>query len=93
MPNIVVSVPHQLVLSEVCRRIATWLASQPAIRSRWQGDRLHFRTEVSGKTIAGEVVASTLKVTAVVVLPWLFIGFGPVVKKRLAQELRKLLKP
>lgn len=100
MPNLSISVPHQLTRPEAKRRVEegiTQLRNQyggtvSRLEERWEGDTLHFSVSVMGFTIPGQVFIEDAAVRIEVVLPMLAALFGGEIKQRIEQEGRKLLR-
>ena len=95
-----VSIPHQLGVAEVRRRLETGLAEMTAklpggaakIDQRWEGDRLLFDAQVSGQSISGtlHVLADAVKME--IILPGILGLLAGKIGGRLKDEGQKLLK-
>jgi putative polyhydroxyalkanoate system protein len=99
MPNITVSIPHQLTRIEARRRIETQIAQLQEQYSshldhfdhRWTGDRLDFAAGVMGMSISGNLRIEDQVVILEVALPWVLATLAKTTTQTIEQEGRKLL--
>ncbi len=99
MPNLTVTIPHQLGKAEAKRRIgeqATMLQSQQGgmlerVEQRWDGDTLHFHVGAVGQSVSGTALFTEQTVHLEVALPWMLSMLAGTVKKQIEQQGHKLL--
>ncbi len=99
MPNLTVSIPHQLTRTEARRRIdsqITQLQEQYGNQldhfdHRWNGDRLDFAAGVMGMSISGNLRVEDQVVILEVTLPWALATLAKTATQTIEQEGRKLL--
>lgn len=99
MPNLTVSIPHQLGQAEAKRRIGE-LASHvqdhsagmlKSVEQHWNGDILHFLVAAAGQSISGTAHVTEQTVNLDIALPWMLSLLAGTVKKQIEQEARDLL--
>lgn len=99
MPNLTITIPHQLGRDEARRRIAEQ-ASQlqgqhggmlERIEQRWDGDTLHFLVGAVGQSISGTLRVAEQDVHLEVALPWMLALLAGTVKKQIERQGHKLL--
>ena len=99
MPNVTITIPHQLGREEAKRRImeqAAQLQSQHGsmlqrVEQRWDGDTLHFLVGAVGQSLSGTLRVAEQNVHLEVALPWMLALLAGTVKAQLEREGRKLL--
>jgi putative polyhydroxyalkanoate system protein len=99
MPNLTVSVPHQLTKDEAKHRIddgLTELRGQYGglldhMEGRWQGDRLQFTARAAGSTVSGHLDVQDHAVLVEVALPWFLSMFAGNVQQTIESDTRRLL--
>jgi putative polyhydroxyalkanoate system protein len=99
MPNLTISIPHQLGRAEAKRRIeqqAAHMHSQHAgllerVEQRWEGDTLHFLVGAAGQSVSGTADVTEQTVNLDIALPWFLSMLAGTVKKQIEQEGHKLL--
>lgn len=99
MPNLTISIPHQLGRAEAKRRIAeqaSHLQSQHSglferVEQRWDGDTLHFLVAAVGQSVSGTALITEQSVNLDIALPWLLSMLAGTVKKQIEQQGRNLL--
>ena len=99
MPNLTLTIPHQLGREEAKRRIseqAAHLQGQHGgmlerVEQRWEGDTLHFLVAAMGQSIAGTLRVAEQDVHLEVALPWMLAMLAGTVKKQIEQQGRHLL--
>jgi hypothetical protein len=99
MPNLTITIPHQLGRAEAKRRIgeqASQLQSQHGglferFEQRWDSDTLHFHLTAAGQSVSGTALFTEQTVHLEVVLPWMLSMLAGVVKKQIEQRGRNLL--
>ena len=99
MPNLTITIPHQLGREEARRRIseqASQLQSQHGgmlerVEQRWEGDTLHFLVGAIGQSVSGTIQVAEQAVHLEVALPWMLAMLAGVVKKQIEQQGRDLL--
>ncbi len=99
MPNLTITIPHQLGRDEAKRRIgeqAVQLQSQHGgmlerVEQRWEGDTLHFLVAAVGQSISGTLRVAEQNVHLEVELPWMLAMLAGTVKKQIEQRGRNLL--
>ena len=99
MPNLTITIPHQLGREEARRRIneqASRLESQHGglldrIEQRWEGDTLHFLVGAVGQSVSGTLRIAEQDAHLEVALPWMLAMLAGVVKKQIEHQGRILL--
>jgi hypothetical protein len=99
MPNLTLSVPHQLGRAEAKRRLQEALAQAQQqsnnmvgpIEQRWNGDTLDFKVTAMGQTLSGQAVVEEQVVRVEVALPWMLALLAGSVKQQIEQRGRQLL--
>lgn len=99
MPNLTISIPHQLGRAEARRRIgeqAAQLQSQHGgmlerVEQRWEGDTLHFLVAAVGQSVSGTAHVTEQTVNLDIALPWMLSLLAGTVKKQIEQQGRNLL--
>jgi putative polyhydroxyalkanoate system protein len=99
MPNLTVSVPHQLTKEEAKRRIDDGLTQVHGqyggmldhMERRWQGDRLEFTARAAGSTVSGHLDVQEHAVLVEVALPWFLSMIAGGVKQTIENDTRRLL--
>jgi putative polyhydroxyalkanoate system protein len=99
MPNLTISIPHQLGRTEAKRRLseqASQLQSQHGgllerVEQRWDGDTLHFLVAAAGQSISGTAHVTETTVNLDIALPWILSLLAGTVKKQIEQQGRRLL--
>jgi putative polyhydroxyalkanoate system protein len=99
MPNLTISIPHQLGRDEAKRRIGelgSHLQGQAggmlkSVEQRWDGDTLHFVVAAAGQSISGTARVAEQTVNLEVALPWMLSLLAGTVKKQIEQQARDLL--
>jgi putative polyhydroxyalkanoate system protein len=100
MPNLTISIPHQLGRAEAKRRIseqAAHLHGQHGgmlerVEQRWEGDTLHFLVAAMSQSISGTAYVGEQTVDLDIALPWMLSLLAATVKKQLEQQGHKLLE-
>jgi putative polyhydroxyalkanoate system protein len=99
MPNLTISIPHQLGREEAKRRINE-LASNfqnqaggifKGVEQRWDGDSLHFVVGAAGQSISGTAHVAEQTVNLDIALPWMLSLLAGTVKKQIEQQAREAL--
>ena len=99
MPNLSITIPHQVGKAEAKRRIgeqASQLQSQHAsmfqrVEQRWDGDTLHFHVAAVGQSVSGSALFTEQTVHLEIALPWMLSMLAGAVKKQIEQRGHKLL--
>ncbi len=100
MPNLTISLPHQLGLAEAKRRISE-LGSHfqgqaggmlKSVEQHWEGDTLHFHVAAAGQTISGTAHVAEQTVNLDIALPWMLSLLAGTVKKQIEQQARDVLE-
>ena len=99
MPNLTMSIPHQLSRAEVKRRIQDQTAKLrhqygsivTDVHEIWSDDDLDFSVTTLGHTIYGTLKIDDSAVHLTVALPWLLSVMAGAVKHRIEQQGRRLL--
>ncbi len=99
MPNLTASIPHQTSRAEAKRRIQAQIDAmrqQPGfslvgISEAWTGDRMDFTVRSSGQTITGYLNVDESVVFVNLTLPWLLSLIAGSFKKRIEEDVRKLI--
>jgi putative polyhydroxyalkanoate system protein len=99
MPNLTISIPHQLSRAEARRRIqeqVSQLEQQHGsmlghIDQRWEGDTLHFSVSPLGQTISGQAFVEDQAVRLEIALPWMLSMLAGPVKQAIEQRGHNLL--
>jgi hypothetical protein len=101
MPNLTLSVPHQLTRAEAKRRMQEGLTRFQQqygglvgqVEHRWDGDTLDFQVSAAGQTVSGQATVDDHQVHLIVALPWMLAMLAGPIKKQLEQQGRHLLAP
>jgi putative polyhydroxyalkanoate system protein len=101
MPNIDVSIPHQLSRAEARKRIEELIASMEqqygssagSVEKNWNQDTLAFSVTAMGASLSGHAYVEDHAVRVEIPLPWPLAMFAGNVKQQIEQEGRKLLGP
>ncbi len=99
MPNLTISIPHQLGRMEARRRIAeqaSQLQNQHGgmlerVEQRWEDDTLHFSIAAVGQAVAGTAHVTEQSVNLDIALPWMLAMLAGTVKKQIEQRGGNLL--
>lgn len=99
MPNLTITIPHQLGRDEARRRIdeqASRLQSQHGgmlqrVEQRWEGDTMHFLVAAVGQSVSGTLRVAEQNVHLEVALPWMLAMLAGAVKARIERGGRELL--
>lgn len=99
MPNLTITIPHQLGREEARRRIgeqASRLQGQHGgllerVEQRWEGDTLHFLVGAVGQSVTGTLRVEQQDVHLEVALPWMLSMLSGVVKQQIERQGRQLL--
>lgn len=99
MPNLTISIPHQLGRAEAKRRIAEQAAHVQSqhggllerVEQRWDGDTLHFLVGAVGQSVSGTAHVTEQTVDLDIALPWMLSMLAGTVKKQVEQQGHKLL--
>jgi putative polyhydroxyalkanoate system protein len=99
MPNLTLSIPHQLGRAEAKRRIAEQAAQLQSqhggmlerLEQRWEGDTLHFLVAAVGQSVSGTASITEQTVNLEIALPWMLAMLAGTVKKQIEQQGRNLL--
>jgi len=100
MPNLTVSIPHQLGREEARRRIETQLAQLQqqygsmltSMDQRWTDDTLDFTAGAHGMSVTGRLIVEEQRVVVEIVLPWLLGMFVGRIRNQIEQQGRLLLE-
>jgi hypothetical protein len=100
MPDLTVSIPHQLTRAEVKRRLEEGFAqiqqhygtTLGQISRTWKGDTMDFTLQSMVVTVPGRVCVEDQVVVVSATLPWVLAALAESVKPRIEQEGRKLLE-
>jgi hypothetical protein len=99
MPDLAVSIPHQLGRVEAKRRIQEHIGSLRQhhgtlftdLRENWTGDTMDFSATAVGQTISGRMVVEDSVLHLSVALPWMLSLMSGTIKQKLEQQGRDLL--
>jgi putative polyhydroxyalkanoate system protein len=100
MPNLTISIPHQLSRAEAKRRIQEQVAQLRQqhgsmlgrVDERWEGDTLHFSVSPLGQTISGQAFVEDQAVRLEIALPWMLSMLAGSVKQTIEQRGHVLLE-
>jgi hypothetical protein len=101
MPNLTLSIPHQLTRVEAKRRIQEHLSEVQRqfshllgpIHHHWNEDTLDFMVAAAGQTVTGHAFVEDHVVRVEVALPWMFALLTAAVKQNVEREGQRLLGP
>ena len=99
MPNVTLSIPHQLPRAEAKGRVQEQVAQVQRqysqmlghVEERWNGDTMDFKLVVTGVTLTGQVFVEDRAVRVELELPWPLSMLAGGVKRQIEQKGRKLL--
>lgn len=100
MPNLTISIPHQLGSTEAKRRLDELAANVQgqsggmlqSVDQRWDGDTLHFHIGAMGQSISGTAQVAEQSVNLDIALPWMLSMLAGTVKKQIEHQARDLLQ-
>ena len=99
MPNLTLSIPHQLTREEAKRRIREQIAHAQqqfggllgVVEERWDGYTLDAKIAAAGQTITARAVVEDRTVEVSVARPWMLAMLAGGVRKGIEERGRKLL--
>ena len=99
MPNLTLSVPHQLGRAEAKRRIQEQLdqaqrqygAVLSGLDQRWTGDHLDVTVRGGGQSVTGHADVEDNVVQVSIELPWVFALLAAPLKGAIEQQARRAL--
>lgn len=99
MPNLSVSIPHQLPRAEAKKRVEGLISQlkndyggdAAHVDESWAGDTLTFKVAAMGMSLAGQVAVEDQAVKVDVALPFMLAMLSGRVKQTIEEEGRKLL--
>ncbi len=99
MPNVTVSVPHQLGRAEARRRIEQQIQELKThfghgfatLEDRCVGDELRFQLSDTGQTVTGRAIVEEQQVWIEVGLPWFLAALANLVRQEVKDRGRLLL--
>ena len=99
MPNLTLSVPHQLGRAEAKRRIQEQLeqaqrqygAVLSGLEQRWTGDHLDVTVRGGGQSVTGHADVEDNVVQVSIELPWMFALLTGPLKGAIEQQARRAL--
>ena len=99
MPNLTVSIPHQLPREEAKRRVEELVVNlqrqygsmASRVQQSWTGDTLNFVVSAMGVSVTGEIRVTDDIVHLEVVLPLALAMLAGGIKQQIEDEGRKLL--
>jgi putative polyhydroxyalkanoate system protein len=99
MPNLTLSVPHQLGRAEAKRRIQEQLeqaqrqygAVLSGVEQRWTGDPLDVTVRGGGQSVTGHADVGDSVVDVSIELPWMFALLAGPLKGAIEQQARRAL--
>jgi putative polyhydroxyalkanoate system protein len=99
MPNLTISIPHQVDRTEARKRTEECIAhfrqqyggSVGQLTERWDGDTMTFSFAAMGASINGQAHVEDRAVRLEVELPWILSMLAGGIKKSIEQQGRKLL--
>lgn len=99
MPNLTVSIPHQLGCTEAKRRLDELAANVQgksggmlqSVEQHWDADTLHFQIGAMGQSIAGTANVTDQSVNLDLALPWMLSMLAGTVKNQIEKQARDLL--
>jgi putative polyhydroxyalkanoate system protein len=99
MPNLTLSVPHQLGRAEAKRRIQEQLeqaqrqygAVLSGLEQRWTGDHLDVTVRGGGQSVTGHADVGDSVVEVAIELPWMFALLASPLKGAIEQQARRAL--
>jgi putative polyhydroxyalkanoate system protein len=99
MPDITVTIPHQLTRAEAKRRIQEGLGQARhqlgsllgTIQERWEGDNLDVKITAAGQVITGRAMVNDQDVYVTIALPWMLAMLAGTVRRGIEQQGRQLL--
>jgi hypothetical protein len=100
MPNLTVSIPHQLGRAEAKRRVQEHIdilrtqhgALFSNLQEAWTGDAMDFAATAMGQSISGRLIVAENVLHLTVALPWLLSVMAGTIKQKLEQQGRQLLE-
>jgi hypothetical protein len=101
MPDLTMSIPHQLTRDGVKQRIQEQIQQSQqhfgnmltVVEERWEGYTLNLKVFGAGQTITGKAVVEQQVVNVTVALPWMLALLTGSVRQGIEQQARQLLQP
>ena len=99
MPDMTLSIPHQLTRAEAKRRIQEQIADLRRqhghlltnLQEKWTDDTLKFSATAAGQSVSGQLTVEERVVHLRVALPWLLSMLAGTIKHRIEAEGGKVL--
>jgi putative polyhydroxyalkanoate system protein len=99
MPNLTISIPHDLGREEARRRVQQQVdelrrqggSLLSNFEDCWTGDRLDFTAGALGQTLTGQAFVEVRAVRLEIALPWILSMLAGTVKQRIEQRGHDLL--
>ena len=98
MPNLSVSIPHQLTRLEARQRVESLVrefqqehGGLGQVVTRWEADTMHFTVSVAGMSSSGQAFVEDQAVRLEIPLPWPLAMLSGSIKQQIEQQGRKLL--
>src|SRR5438270_9702926 len=100
MPDMTVTIPHQLGKAEAKRRIQRQIGSLrnqhgalfSDLSENWTGDTMLFSLTAMAQTLSGRLEVSEQAIDVAVALPWMFQMLEGLIKPRVEEAGRRLLE-
>ncbi len=100
MPNLTISVPHQLGRTEAKRRLDELTAKVQGesaglvqrVEQHWDGDTLHFHIGAMGQSVSGTAEVAEQTVNLDIALPWMLSMLSGKLKTEIEKQARDLLE-
>jgi putative polyhydroxyalkanoate system protein len=99
MPNITITIPHQLTRAEAKRRMREGMGQSRQqfagllgpVEEHWDGDNLDLKITAAGQVITGRAVVGDQEVRVNIALPWVLAMLAGTVRRGIEQQGRQLL--
>ena len=100
MPNLTMSIPHQLTQDEVKRRVQESIRQAQQqyghlvakVEERWDGYTLNMTVAAAGDTVSGQAIVELHEVQVSIALPWMLSLLAGKVRRSIEQRGQQLLQ-
>ncbi len=99
MPDITVTIPHQLSRADAKRRIQEGLGQSRQqfghligpIEEHWEGDKVDLKITAAGQVLTGRATVSDQDVRVTIAVPWMLSMLAGTIRRSIEQQGRQLL--
>jgi hypothetical protein len=99
MPDITITIPHQLPREEAKRRIREGLGQSRQqfgsllgpVEERWDGDNVDLKISAAGQVLTGRATVGDQEARVTIALPWMLAMLAGTIRRGIEQQGRLLL--